>query len=197
MEKEWANIIKLRSKQNHHFPNSQINSRTSESDEILSSDSDTNVEIKTSADQSYSEEAEKFFDLGLQSCEVNDKTPNFFEAAEYFRKSANLGHDRAQFNLGRMYEQGRGIKQSFTSAAEWYAKAALQGNPNAQCNLGGLFADGTGVNKDIEKAIDWYKKAALKGNIAAQFNLAKMYEKGQGVEKMKLLLLSITPTQLN
>jgi TPR repeat protein len=91
--------------------------------------------------------------LGLQYCE-DENNPNFIEAAKSFSKAASLGHANAQFNLGRMYEKGKGIDQSFKKAAEWYEKAALQGNPNAQCNLGVLLTDGEGVNKDIEKAID-------------------------------------------
>ena len=187
MEKEWENIIQLRSRQSTNSQNFQTFSSKSESDEIISSDSDTNVEEKTSGNSPRFEEAEKFYELGLKYYEGKNENPNFIEAAKFFTSAANLGHANAQFNLGRMYETGKGIEQSFKKAAECYEKAALQGNPNAQCNLGVLLEAGEGVNKDVGKAIDWYQKAATQGNIVAKFNLAEIYEYGQGVEKNEAL----------
>jgi len=102
MEKEWEFIIKLGSKRNYHSKKVQTDIPKIETKKPTSLTSDTTVEIKTSADYSYSEEAENFYELGLKCCDVKDKTPHFHQAAQFFRKSANLGHDRAQFNLGRM-----------------------------------------------------------------------------------------------
>ena len=75
MENEWEKILKLGTKQNTSSQNLQTNSRISESDEIISSDSDTNVEVKTSGNSPRFEEAEKFYELqsvahGLQEKET-------------------------------------------------------------------------------------------------------------------------------
>ena len=58
------------------------------------------------------------------------------EAAKWSRKAAEQGDSMAQFNLGLMYDNGRGVPQDNTEAAKWYRKAAEQGYANAQFNLG-------------------------------------------------------------
>ena len=45
---------------------------------------------------------------------------------------AQDGNARAQYNLGWMHANGRGIAQDFQEAIKWYTKAAEQGNVNAQ-----------------------------------------------------------------
>ena len=52
------------------------------------------------------------------------------------RAKALQGDAAAQFNLGLMYAQGRGVAQDYGVAASWYRKAADQGNADAQGVLG-------------------------------------------------------------
>ena len=54
---------------------------------------------------------------------------------EWYRKSAEQGCDAAQYHLGVMYEQGRGISKDYAKAVVWYRKSAEQGNADAQCLL--------------------------------------------------------------
>ena len=56
--------------------------------------------------------------------------------------AANKGHARAQFNLGEMYENGRGVKQDSKEAVRWYRKAAGQEHASAQFNLGVMYYHG-------------------------------------------------------
>ena len=49
-------------------------------------------------------------------------------------KVAQDGNARAQYNLGWMHANGRGIAQDFQEAIKWYTKSAEQGNVNAQYN---------------------------------------------------------------
>ena len=42
------------------------------------------------------------------------------------------GDTNAQFNLGVMYEDGRGVTQDYQEAVKWYRKAAEQGDAEAQ-----------------------------------------------------------------
>jgi len=53
-------------------------------------------------------------------------------AAEWYRKAAEQGHAEAQYKLGFMYQNGRGVKKDDKQAAEWYRKAAAQGNKEAE-----------------------------------------------------------------
>ena len=49
-------------------------------------------------------------------------------AARWFRKAADQGDAGAQYYLGNMFEQGRGVALSDVEAARWYRKAADQGH---------------------------------------------------------------------
>ena len=46
-------------------------------------------------------------------------------------KMASKGNVSAQFILGEMYEQGRGVEQSYDKALEWYGKAEKNGHKQA------------------------------------------------------------------
>ncbi|WDE98567.1 tetratricopeptide repeat protein [Lentisphaera profundi] len=53
-----------------------------------------------------------------------------------------------QFNLGLMFENGRGTKVDFAKANEWYRKASVQGDAWAIGNLGMLYIRGDGVKEN-------------------------------------------------
>ncbi|KAG0260131.1 hypothetical protein DFQ27_003740 [Actinomortierella ambigua] len=99
------------------------------------------------------------------------------------KAQAERGGARAQFIVGSMYEQGRGVEQSDVEAVKWYTKAAGQGNPQAQNNLGRMYLDGRGVEQSDVEAVKWYTKAASQGNPQAQDSLGSMYRLGRGVEQ--------------
>ena len=61
---------------------------------------------------------------------------DYGEAVRWYRRAAEQGIARAQFNLGLMYVKGQGVPQDDGEAARWYRKAAEQGDPDAQNNLG-------------------------------------------------------------
>ena len=103
--------------------------------------------------------------------------------AEKNRALAQEGDCLAQYNLGYMYQYGRGVEQSNEKAVEWYRKAADQGDAAAQNDLGYMYANGQGVEQSNEKAVEWYRKAADQGDAAAQNDLGVMYANGQGVEQ--------------
>ena len=46
---------------------------------------------------------------------------------------------KAQFNLGLMYRDGKGVAQDFTKARKWFELAAAQGDAEAQCSLGVMY----------------------------------------------------------
>lgn len=102
-------------------------------------------------------------------------------ALEEWWPLANSGNAAAEFNLGLMYETGKGVAQDYNVAAEWYRKAALHGSANAQNNLGYLYTRGFGVPRDFSQAIKWYRKAAEQSYAEAQFSLGSFYLKGVGV----------------
>jgi len=70
--------------------------------------------------------------------------------------------------IGSLYEQGRGVKQSYTDALKWYTAAADQSDSEAQYRIGRLYEQGLGVPQSNTRALEWYHKSAEQGNVEAQ-----------------------------
>ena len=102
-------------------------------------------------------------------------------AVRMWRPLAAQGNALAQYNLGLMYGNGRGVVQDHKEAVKWYRLAADQGNAQAQFVLGAMYKVGEGVVQDYKEAVKWYRLAADQGNAQAQFVLGVMYEYGRGV----------------
>jgi TPR repeat protein len=97
-------------------------------------------------------------------------------------KRAEAADTQAQFELGRAYEDGKGVPQDDDRAVEWFRKAAEQGNAQAQNSLGVMYAQGRGVQRDRAEAVRWYRKAAKQGLPEALYNVAIAYYNGEGAE---------------
>ncbi|NCF81154.1 MAG: sel1 repeat family protein [Proteobacteria bacterium] len=102
------------------------------------------------------------------------------EPAE-IRQLADQGQATAQYDLGVMYEYGRGVPQDDAAAVTWYRKAAMQGVDAAQYRLAVMYENGWGVPKNNVEAVVWYRSAAEQGHALAQHDLAFMYVAGKGV----------------
>ena len=102
------------------------------------------------------------------------------------RKMAGAGWSCAavaQYNLGLMYANGRGVPKDDAEAVKWLRKAAEKGVDESQYNLGLMYANGRGVPKDDATAVRLYRKAAENGIAGAEYNLGLMYANGRGVPK--------------
>ncbi len=78
----------------------------------------------------------------------------------YWRSLAEGGDAEAQFNLGLIYDSGRGVPVDYAQAARWYRRAAKQGYAPAQYTLGLLYVGGYGVPRDYVQAYKWLQLAA-------------------------------------
>ena len=68
------------------------------------------------------------------------------EAVGWYHKAAEQGDAQAQFNLGFMYGDGRGVaRDDAKKLCAGMRKAAEQGYASAQHNLGIMYEDGRGV----------------------------------------------------
>ena len=70
---------------------------------------------------------------------------NYTRAFILWLPLAEAGEIEAQFGLGLLYEQGRGVLRDIEAAASWYARAAEHGSMRAPTQLGGTYARGDGV----------------------------------------------------
>ena len=82
--------------------------------------------------------------------------------------AAEQGDASAQFNLGVMYGNGRGVTQDYAEAVRWYRLAAEQGNAVAQGNLGVMYGLGEGVAQDYARAHMWANIASANGKDRAE-----------------------------
>lgn len=105
------------------------------------------------------------------------------QAALWMEAAANNGVIEAQYLLGDMYLQGRGVTASALDAINWYGKAAASGNAYGQYSLGIMYYNGQGVAQNLQEANKWLTAAAMQGHNEAQYLLGRMYEQGFGVQK--------------
>lgn len=124
-------------------------------------------------------------------------------------REANQGNVEAQYDVGTMYLNGRGVQASRATAVEWFGKAAAQGNAQAitrlklmsenearfsrtraeadrgdrssQYELGNMYTKGIGVEVDYGKAIAAYELSAGQGYDKAAYKLGLLYYEGSGV----------------
>lgn len=86
---------------------------------------------------------------------------DFKTAMKEWKPLAEDGNSEAQYNLGRLYARGDGVKQDFKIAFRWFELAALQGHPKAQLALALMYERGDGVKKDLHTAELWRSGKAL------------------------------------
>jgi TPR repeat protein len=124
-------------------------------------------------------------------------------------REANQGNSEAQYDVGTMYQNGRGVRASRAAAVEWFSRAAAQENPQAitrlklmnenevrfrktlveaergdresQYELGNMYTKGIGVDIDYQQAIATYEKSAGQGFDKAAYKLGLIYFEGSGV----------------
>ena len=117
------------------------------------------------------------FQKGLTAAQSGD----YATALREWKPLAEQGNAAAQYNLGLMYDNGRGVPQDYQTAVKWWRLAAEQGVADAQYNLGLMYANGRGVPQDDKTAVKWFRLAAEQGLADAQNNLGMMYGNGTGV----------------
>ena len=116
---------------------------------------------------------------GMEAYQEKD----YLKALQVWRPLAQAGDPDAQYRVGVLYAEGKGVAPNDAEAALWFERAAEQGEPMAQYNLGASYVEGTGVRKDIATAAKWFRRAADQGVALAQLNLGLLYASGAGVPK--------------
>lgn len=111
------------------------------------------------------------------------RPPDHANAAIWFRRAADLGHAKAQNDLGWLMQNGWGVPRDEAQAVHWYRLSANQGYDVAQTNLGWMYQHGRGVPRDYTEAASLYRLAASQGSATAADNLGIMYRDGLGVAR--------------
>ena len=100
------------------------------------------------------------FAAGLQAYQKGD----YAAAAKEWRPLAEQGSADAQFNLGLLYVDGKGVPLDYGQAIQWFTRAAEQDYEKAQLNLGASYGIGRGVKRDYVQAYKWLNLCAAKGD---------------------------------
>ena len=134
------------------------------------------------------------FNKGLKASQSGD----FEIALAEWLPLAEQGNAKAQFNLGLMYQSGKGVKQNDKTAFRWLKLAGKQELVHAQFIVGVMYQLGIGTPISDELAATWYERATIKGDAKAQYNLGVMHELGVGVpqnHERSLLLYGLSAQQ--
>ncbi len=73
--------------------------------------------------QGVREDRERIFDEGFEPRSSCAEVLDMERALALFRRGAEAGNAAAQFNLGRLYEHGNGVKKDHVLARYWYERA--------------------------------------------------------------------------
>lgn len=130
--------------------------------------------IKIKQEYSY-KDIEEICDRAHFYYKANPLIRDYKKAFKWYKRAAMLGHIDSMFQVGYMYENGRGVDKDIDKALKWYLKAAQFNHKSAMNNIGYLYENGEGVEKDINRAITWYQKAMMLGDDTAKNNIRRIY----------------------
>ncbi|EGB12353.1 hypothetical protein AURANDRAFT_3819, partial [Aureococcus anophagefferens] len=100
------------------------------------------------------------------------------KAAKIWKRAVELGDVDATINLGRLYNNGSGVKLDKKKAEELFRAAADRGDGVAECNLG-FFLESEGK---FEESFRYYALSADQGYTTGENNLGCCYMVGRGTE---------------
>lgn len=110
----------------------------------------------------------------------SEATGDDVQASHWWQLAAKQGLAKAQYALGIVYANGRGVRTDHARAVHWYRQAADQGLAEAEYNLAMHYWLGQGVPRDEARAVQWLRRAAEKGLPQAQYNLGLLSERDRG-----------------
>lgn len=105
------------------------------------------------------------------------------QAAQLYKKAAELGSAKAAYNYAAALHEGEGVEKDVEGSIGWLRMSADRGFVEAQGSLAYAFAKGNGTEVNLEEAARWYREAAEQGHVSSIVRLGTCYLKGNGVEK--------------
>lgn len=106
------------------------------------------------------------------------------KAIELYEKACKLGEDSACATLGKMYKDGKYLKQDYSKAFDYSQKACLSNRNSGGCQtLGNMYQYGDGVKQDFVKSAFYYQKACELSDRDSCFQLGEILLNGKGIER--------------
>jgi TPR repeat protein len=128
------------------------------------------IQLASSTDPKvlYAQGAYLFFNFDIKECENNKE-----EGFKLFLRSAELGYQLAQNNVGMLYTRGEGCQKDDEQCLRWTRLASDSGVAYAQYSLGTLYKSGmAGVTIDRGEAYKFFKLSADQGYLPSSFEIA-------------------------
>lgn len=118
---------------------------------------------------------------------------NYDMAVQLYTKAAAAGNAEGIYNLGLLYQDGKGVNKDIHRAIQLFEQAAKLpatgilnmrnvGVAEAECAIGNCYRDGVGKQQEYSEAVKWYTRSCEHGSGEAASNLAFMYMGGMGVK---------------
>ena len=108
--------------------------------------------------------------LGERYYSINE----YKNALKWFKNALKNGDVGSGYNLGAMYEQGKGVNADFNKAFSYYKKAASKGSLYALNRLGEIKYKGVGNTQiDTGEALKLWSRAADSNFIPAMSNMCR------------------------
>lgn len=129
------------------------------------------------------------FVFGQNADELNTQSKELLNNRDYekalpiLRKSAELGNEEAQYNLGYFLQNGVGITKNEKEAFEWYKKSSENGFNDGHYAMMMAYGNGIGIEFDGEKAFEYALKCANNNDATCMWNIINCYKQGLGVPK--------------
>ena len=107
------------------------------------------------------------------------------EVSEYrrahtrFQLAAKQTNAAAEYAIGCLFHEGKGVARDPVRAAQWFGRAALSDLPNAHYNLACLLQNELLNDENALRAFTHYLRAAKYGHAQAQYNLGLIYYEGR------------------
>jgi TPR repeat protein len=101
------------------------------------------------------------------------------EAVSWYRKSAEQNFSDAEYNLGAMYEDGKGVTVDLEEAFRWYRRGAEDGSTGSMAAYARFLLNGVAGEPNESDGIKWLMRGADKEHPLSMYRLAKMIEENR------------------
>ena len=115
----------------------------------------------------------------------DDSAPSLKELAPL----AASGDAKAQYSLGRLYANGRGVRRDFKVAYDWFERAAKQEHIEARYAIARMYERGDGVKQSHEMAQLWRT-----GDVP-QLSPKRVYAKTSSPSVVQAKVINVIPGQ--
>jgi len=83
------------------------------------------------------------------------------EGVDWYKLSAKAGIKNSQYDLARLYEEGKIITKNYCEAMFWYEKTALSDDVYSMVKMAEFYKEGKCEEKDLIQSYSWLRLAEL------------------------------------